>query len=68
MSKVKLMSEIPDEEYKTLSELSEKEKANELSYYEKVIANGTPITEGDMISREGLKAEVDEYYKKGGYQ
>ena len=39
---MKLIIDIPDEEYTTLSELSEKEKVNELSYYERVIANGNP--------------------------
>lgn len=42
---MKLIIDIPDEEYKTLSELSEKEKVNELSGYERVIANGIPYVE-----------------------
>ena len=56
---MKLIIDIPDEEYKTLSELSEKEKVNELSCYERVIADGTPYeerTQGDLISRDALKA------------
>ena len=56
-----LIVNIPDEEYKTLSELSEKEKINELSYYERIIANGTPYDEriqGDLISREALKRVI----------
>ena len=53
---MKLIIDIPDEEYKTLSKTSEKEKVNELSYYERVIANGTPYEpKGDLISREALK-------------
>lgn len=42
---MKLIIDIPDEEYKTFSELSEKEKVNELSYYERIIANGIPYEE-----------------------
>lgn len=42
---MKLIVDIPDEEYKTLSKMSEKEKVNELSYYERVIANGIPYEE-----------------------
>ena len=54
---MKLIIDISDEEYKTLSKMSEKEKVNELSYYEKAIANGTPYekTQSDIISREALK-------------
>lgn len=53
---MKLIIDISDEEYKTLSKMSEKEKVNELSYYERVIANGIPIlNEGDLISRSELK-------------
>lgn len=55
---MKLIIDIPNEVYKTLSELSEKEKINELSYYDRIIANGTPYeerTQGDLISREALK-------------
>lgn len=39
---MQIVIDISDEEYKTLSKTSEKEKANELSYYERVIANGIP--------------------------
>ena len=56
---MKLIIDIPDEEYKTLSKTSEKEKVNELSYYERVIANGTPYEpKGDLISREALKEKI----------
>ena len=58
---MKLMIDVTDEEYKLLSEMSEQEKANELSYYERIIANGTPITD-DCISREALKKAVEEVY------
>lgn len=40
-----IVIDIPNEEYKTLSELSEKEKVNELSYYERIIAQGIPYEE-----------------------
>ena len=46
---MKLIIDIPDEEYKTLSKLSEKEKINELSYYERIIAQGTVLPKGDWI-------------------
>lgn len=56
---MKLIIDVPDEEYKTLSKMSEKEKVNELSYYEMVIANSIPYEpKGDLISREALKKEV----------
>lgn len=42
---MKLIIDILDEDYKTLSKMSEKEKVNELSYYERAIANGTPYEE-----------------------
>ena len=56
---MKLLIDISDEEYKTLSKMSEKEKVNELSYYEKIIANGIPYeSKGGMISREALKEKL----------
>ena len=39
---MKLIIDIDEAEYTTLSMLSEREKVNELSYYERAIANGTP--------------------------
>ncbi len=42
---MKLIIDTPDEEYKTLSKMSEKEKINELSFYERIIANGIPYEE-----------------------
>ena len=47
---MKLIIDIPDEDYTTLSELSEKEKVNELSYYERAIANGTPYEDSQINS------------------
>ena len=41
---------------KALSELSEREKVNELSYYEKIIAQSKPYDDsGDLISRKVIK-------------
>ena len=53
---MKIVIDIPDEEYTTLSKMSEKEKVNELSYCEKVIANGTslPKGHGDLIDEKNL--------------
>ena len=51
---MKLIIDIPKEDYKTLSKMSEKEKVNELSYFEKIIANGKPYEErpqGEWIDR-----------------
>ena len=55
---MQIVIDIPNEEYKTLSELSEKEKVNELSYYERIIANGTPIPKG-----HGRLIDGDAIYK-----
>ena len=60
---MKLIIDIPREDYKTLSKMSEKEKVNELDYYEKIISNGIPYEEGpqeDFISREALKKAISE--------
>ena len=58
MSKIKLLVEIDEEEYKALSELSEREKVNELSYYEKIIAHSKPCDDsGDCISRSKLQED-----------
>ena len=46
MADIELVIKIPEEDYLTFSELSEKEKVNELSYYERIIANGTPLPKG----------------------
>lgn len=57
--KMKIVIDIPDEEYKTLSKLSEKERVNELSYYERIIADGTPLPKGhgDLIDRDVALAD-----------
>lgn len=60
--KIKRIIEIDEEEYKAVSELSEREKVNELSYYEKIIAQSTPYNpSGDLISREALKKAIEPY-------
>lgn len=46
MADIELVIKIPEEDYLVYSELSEKEKVNELTYYEKMIANGTPLPKG----------------------
>lgn len=46
MADIELVIKIPEEDYLVYSELSEKEKANELTYYEKIIANGIPLPKG----------------------
>ena len=54
MSKVKLMIEIPEQAYKFILQYGIKD-AHEIDV---IIANGTPITEGDLISRGALKKAI----------
>lgn len=56
MADIELVIKIPEEDYLVYSELSEKEKANELTYYEKIIANGTPLPKeyGRLIDADKL--------------
>lgn len=46
MTDIELVIKIPEEDYLVYSELSEKEKVNELTYYEKIIAYGAPLPKG----------------------
>ena len=46
MADIELVIKIPEEDYLTYSELSEKEMVNELSYHERIIANGTSLPKG----------------------
>lgn len=57
---MKIVIDIPNEEYKTLSKMSENEKVNELSYYERIIANGIPLPKGhgDLIDRSKLQPKL----------
>lgn len=52
---MKLIIEIPDEKYEWIKKNNPNPDNNSIVGY---IANGTPITEGDMISRSALKAET----------
>ena len=52
---MKLKIEIDEAEYKTLSKLSETEKVNELSYYERAIANGVPTKDWVRPAGEWIK-------------
>ncbi len=61
---VKLIVKIPKEDYLAFSELSEKEKVNELSYYERIIANGIPL-DSVMAEIERLKHQ---YTDVSGYR
>ena len=62
MSKIKLVIEIDEEMYQFLKETNLPRQ----SIY-KTVANGTPITEGDMISREGMKKMVDGWLNMDKY-
>jgi len=74
---MKLIIDVLDEEYKTLSKMSEKEKVNELSYYERVIANGISYekrSQGEWIpASEKLPNDMQrvliwfEYYRYGDF-
>lgn len=46
MDEIELVVKIPEEDYLRFSKLSEKEKVNELTYYEKIIAYGAPLPKG----------------------
>lgn len=70
MADIELVVKIPEEDYLTFSELSEKEKVNELSSYERIIANGTPLPKGhgDLIdvNRKITVPVYDEQYEEWG--
>ena len=58
---MKVLIDIPFDEYKTLSNISEKERVNALSYYEQIISNGKPYEK----SLQGeLANEVWHLYEK----
>lgn len=46
MDEIEVVIKISEKDYLTFSKLSEKEKENELTYYEKKIANGIPLPKG----------------------
>ena len=50
MSDIEVVVKVAKEDYLTFSKLSEKEKVNELSYYERIIANGIPLLKGQFIA------------------
>ena len=54
MSKIKLVVEVDEEMYQFFKETNLPEQ----SIY-KIIAKGTPITEGDLISRSGVVAFLE---------
>lgn len=67
MTEIELVIKVPEEDYLRFSKLSEKEKVNELTYYEKMIAYGTPLPKGhgELIDRnktEYLKSLHDAKY------
>jgi hypothetical protein len=69
MPDIKLIIKISEEDYLTFSELSEKEKINDLSYYERVIANGTPLKrELDKIRSEILEEKECAYANFEAYK
>lgn len=60
MEDVELVIKMPKKDYLTYSKLSEKE-INELSYYERIIANGTPLTPDiltDLLMEKRIRGEL----------
>ena len=68
MSKVKLMIEIDEAIYNEFMKENDYELIYNGYWVAKAIAKGTPITEGDLISREGMRKMIkgwlnmDKYY------
>ena len=60
MASIELIIKIPEKDYLAYSKLSEKEKVNELSYYERIIANGKPLPKkhGALIDKDKLIKNV----------
>ena len=52
---MKLKIDIDEAEYEALSKMSETEKVNELSYYERIIANGIPTKDWVRPAGEWIK-------------
>ena len=61
MSKMKLIIDISEEAYELLKSKSELD-----NIAESIIANGTPITEGDLISRSALRKEMLKIHAHSG--
>ena len=60
MEDIELVIKMPKKDYLTYSKLSEKE-INELSYYERIIANGTPLTPdilADLLMEERIRGKL----------
>lgn len=72
MADIELVIKVPEEDYLTFSKLSEKEKINKLTYYEKMIAYGKllPKGHGKIGDLTKLYNEIDKRNKgkdKGKY-
>lgn len=63
MADIELVIKIPEDEYKALSGMSEKEKVNELYYYERIIADGIPLPKGHgkIGDLDALREEVSSW-------
>ena len=57
---MKLIIDIDEKYYEACKDAVEEYYPSQV---EEIIANGTPITEGDLISRSALKEEFDDYIK-----
>ena len=64
MADIELVIKVPEEDYLTFSKLSEKEKANKLTYYEKMIAYGKPLPKkhGRLIDADKQITKIEDIY------
>ena len=60
--KIKLLVEVDEELYRAYKGRPPRLGDEGMDMIAQAIANGTPITEGDLISREALKREVNRVF------
>jgi hypothetical protein len=70
MADIEIVIKIPEKDYLTFSKLSEKEKINELTYYEKMIANGIPLPKGhgDLKDIDAINLYEEDFYEGADYE
>ena len=59
MADIELVIKVPEKDYLTFSKLSEKEKVKKLTYYEKMIAYGTPLPKGYPLKESEVITKAD---------
>ena len=60
--KIKLVIEVDEKIYNEFMKENDYEVIYDGYWVARAIANGTPITEGDMISREGIRKALNEAF------